>query len=75
MKRGRLSDNIDRETRVRQLAAGEGLRLHKLRDQDDEYWLVDDAINGLILGNAVTRGIDTGCPLADVEDWLRSMTD
>ena len=57
------------ENRVRRLAARQGLRLRKLRG-DNEYWLIDNDTNMLVLGHAVTRGVCIGQTLDAVEDWL-----
>ncbi|MGD9621985.1 MAG: hypothetical protein AB7G47_13195 [Mycolicibacterium sp.] len=57
------------EKRVRRLAAREGYRLRKLRD-DDGYFLLDTDNCGLVLGEQITAGVNIGCSLDYVQDWL-----
>jgi hypothetical protein len=59
-----------RERRVRYRASRQGYMLHKLHNADDRYWLIDAGTNFLVLGHQITRGVDIGCTLAAVEDWL-----
>ena len=57
------------EKRVRRLAARQGYRLSKLPD-DGGYFLFDTDHSGLVLGEQITAGVNIGCTLDDVQDWL-----
>jgi hypothetical protein len=58
------------EKRVRHAAGRHGVRLHKLRGQNDSYWVIDNHTNILMLGQSVTRGVNIGYTLDAVESWL-----
>ena len=58
-----------RENRIRRLAHREGMRLHKLRD-DGGFWLFDNAINCLVIGQEITRGVRIGYDLDVFGEYL-----
>jgi hypothetical protein len=63
-------DTNTRENRARRLAAEQGWRIRKLRD-DAGYWLIDNSTGGLILGEQIAAGVDIGYDLDAVEGYLR----
>ena len=46
------------------------MRLRKLRNADDSYWLIDNSTNCLVIGEEIARGVRIGYTLDVIDDWL-----
>jgi hypothetical protein len=69
MIRTRNPATVYNERKLRGIADRQGYRLKKLRGQE-AYWLIDVATGGLVIGEQIAPGVNVGCDLDTVNDWL-----